>query len=1137
MENINHNNHFIKTMKSANILSLTLLLLLASFTIRAQQQAPAELLPILNQLPALNSTQEKKIYKELLSLGDDQLSKLAESILPNGNVNGVKARYAVSLLTHGAATKEDKSRIARAYLSALKKSDNVEVRAYLITNLKLVGSDASIAELKPFIADKDLYDYAVSTIVTIGGDVAREALLSAIKDQPADIQSKVVKTLGQLKYAPAVDEITKLSTASDPMLARQALWAMAMIADARSAEALLQQAKKAGYKNDASEATVALVEYMHQQTAKGNFPVALKVANAILENSPDSKQQHLRLAALSNIVKADAGGSSKILAKELSMFDIEYQREVLKLAASSESTPAAQKLWIKEYKKSKGPLQGDILSLLAKSNKDAEFTDKMLLPALNSSNHATRIAAAESLGRTRSSKLTGPLLEYLLRSTDSTEVFAAQSALLQVADSSAVEVIGRKLTGAQPTQNVALLKLLATRRATAYFNEVSALTASTDPATKAAALNALPYVASRRDVPALIKMLAASQDTVNIKSLQKSLVAVVDENSIPIINSAYLKDRIKFAPILPYVNDSTSINKIALLLLEGNEQEKAVAFTALQQWQNKDAVRTLIEVRKDPALKKYHTAAFEAVISQVAKSDWPDDQKLLMLREIMPLAGDKKEKTLVLRAAGNMRTFLSLIFISGYLDDAALAGAASRSAMQVSLPTSDARPGMTGIAVRNVLEKMLDKLTGEDSQYERIDILTYLEKLPFTKGFEPIFNGKDLSGWQGLVENPIVRSKLTKEALAKKQKEANAKVKDNWRVQDGMIIFQGDGANLCTTRSYGDFEMIVDWKISRNGDSGIYLRGSPQVQIWDTSRVDAGAQVGSGGLYNNQKARSTPLVVADNPIGEWNTFHIRMIGQHVTVFLNGVLVVDSTVMENYWDRNIPIFPEDAIELQAHGTELAFRNIYVKELNVKPYLLSKQEAAEGYEILFNGTDLDKWIGNKTDYVIEENTIAIYPGKESHGNLFTEKEYGDFIFRFEFQLTPGANNGLGIHAPLEGDAAYVGKEIQILDNTSPQYEKLQMWQYHGSVYGILPAKRDFLKPVGEWNHQEVYVKGDHIKVTLNGTVIVDGDLKKASQKGTLDHKEHPGLTRHDGHIGFLGHGSVVKFKNIRIREITN
>jgi hypothetical protein len=329
--------------------------------------------------------------------------------------------------------------------------------------------------------------------------------------------------------------------------------------------------------------------------------------------------------------------------------------------------------------------------------------------------------------------------------------------------------------------------------------------------------------------------------------------------------------------------------------------------------------------------------------------------------------------------------------------------------------------------------------------------------------------------------------------------------------------------------------MLVDWKISKDGDSGIYLRGSPQVQIWDPTGKEPTAKVGSGGLYNNEKHPSTPLTVADNPVGEWNTFHIKMVGDLVTVHLNGVLVVDNVVMENYWDRSIPIFPEEAIELQAHGNELAFRNIYVKELGGKPFELSTEEKQQGYESLFNGKDLENWLGNKTEYVVEDNAIAIYPAGKGHGNLYTAKEYSDFIFKFEFQLTPGANNGLGIHAPLNGDAAYGGKEIQILDNTAPVYANLEPYQYHGSVYGIIPAKRGFLKPVGEWNEQEVHVKGDKIKVTLNGTVILDGDLKKATRNGTMDKKEHPGLNQHKGHIAFLGHGTVVRFRNIRIKDL--
>lgn len=191
---------------------------------------------------------------------------------------------------------------------------------------------------------------------------------------------------------------------------------------------------------------------------------------------------------------------------------------------------------------------------------------------------------------------------------------------------------------------------------------------------------------------------------------------------------------------------------------------------------------------------------------------------------------------------------------------------------------------------------------------------------------------------------------------------------------------------------------------------------------------------------------------------------------------------------------------------------------------------------GFTTLFNGENLAGWIGNKQAYKVENGNIVVDPaGGGSGGNLFTEKEYSDFVLRFEFQLTPGANNGLGIHAPLEGDAAYAGKELQILDNTAEKYAKLEPYQYHGSVYGVIPAKKGFQKPVGEWNSQEVIVKGQNIIVNLNGKTILEGNFAEASKNGTLDHKEHPGLQRTSGHIGFLGHGDVLRFRNIRIKEL--
>lgn len=201
-------------------------------------------------------------------------------------------------------------------------------------------------------------------------------------------------------------------------------------------------------------------------------------------------------------------------------------------------------------------------------------------------------------------------------------------------------------------------------------------------------------------------------------------------------------------------------------------------------------------------------------------------------------------------------------------------------------------------------------------------------------GFVALFNGKDLTGWKGLpkspLDNPIKRALAPPEELAKAQEAANEDMRKHWTVEDGVLVFDGKGQSLATEKDYGDFELWVDWKIKPAGDSGIYLRGTPQVQIWDPSSATAKG-VGSGGLYNNKTHPSKPTAVADKPIGEWNTFKITMVGDKVTVKLNDAVVVDNVVLENFWDRNQPIFSTGQIELQNHGNTLYFKNIYLREI--------------------------------------------------------------------------------------------------------------------------------------------------------------------------------------------------------------
>ncbi|MCF8406377.1 MAG: DUF1080 domain-containing protein [Chitinophagaceae bacterium] len=529
-------------------------------------------------------------------------------------------------------------------------------------------------------------------------------------------------------------------------------------------------------------------------------------------------------------------------------------------------------------------------------------------------------------------------------------------------------------------------------------------------------------------------------------------------------------------------------------------------------------------------------------------------QRLLDLQDRMEKASTRLEKRNVLHEASLIPGFGSFMLVSKSLNDETINKDAAIILARLALADNSIR----GPEVRASLERAMglirgnfypkhglgpsatmSDIVGVDSPLLINKLKEHLIKLPYDNGFVPLFNGKDLTGWKGLVMNPIARAKMSDSALKSAEQKANAKMINDWIAKDGLLVFTGHGDNLATEKKYGDFEMYVDWKITEKGDAGIYLRGSPQVQIWDTSRREVGAQVGSGGLYNNIKNQNKPLVVADNKIGEWNNFHIIMKGPQVTVYLNGVLVTDDVTLENFWDRKSPIFAKEQIELQAHGTYVAYRNIYLREIPSNEITsLTEEEKNQGFVSLFDGTNLDSWTGNTSGYLIEEGAVVVHPDKAGEGgggNLYTKEEFADFIYRFDFQLTPGANNGIGVHAPLEGDAAYLGMEIQVLDNEADIYKALQPYQYHGSVYGVIPAKRGFLKPTGEWNQEEIMVKGTKIKVTLNGTVILEGDYAEASKNGTMDHKEHPGLLRTTGHIGFLGHGEVLRFKNMRVKVL--
>ncbi len=608
-------------------------------------------------------------------------------------------------------------------------------------------------------------------------------------------------------------------------------------------------------------------------------------------------------------------------------------------------------------------------------------------------------------------------------------------------------------------------------------------------ATRAVGFYTLPYWAGVADFDIIAGKLGFSELPNEVKSLQQAMTSITRQDGT--LNSKITAFALKATQKVNWIPFVQEVENLGWLYAEAKKMN------------NEEAIR-----------------AFARINAKLFKNV---DKQVLNYRNALDLTSNLETREQIFKGLAKCNSLSAMRTLYLGLQDPNVRQIAADGLAALYLSNPDFRGQMTREWVQEVFWQISDPAVREklNDAFKIAD-----------RGFYTMYNGQDLRGWKGLVANPVKRRQLSADTLALLQVKADEIMRSGWEAKGEELHFTGHGDNLCSVKDYQDFEMYVDWKIEKDGDAGIYLRGSPQVQIWDISRTNVGAQVGSGGLYNNQTNPRNPLKVADNPINEWNTFRIIMKGERVTVYLNGELVVNDVLLENYWDRKIPIFVKDAIELQAHGNHIVYRNIYVKELkSATAYVAPEAD----FTAIFDGSSLFNWTGNTTDYFPSNSELVVDPTRGGKGNLYTKKEYGDFHLKFDFQLTPGANNGLGIRAPLEGDAAYVGMELQILDNTAPMYAKLQPYQYHGSVYGIIPAKQGFLKPVGEWNEEEVIAQGNKIKVILNGEVILEGDIALATKEGTADHKEHPGLLNKSGHIGFLGHGSPLKFRNIRIKEL--
>ncbi len=1083
-----------------NLLILTALVLIsASAAAQDVRTLETKVADLLARMPADNLELASRLMEDMYALGDEGRAMICEQVVPAGKGDDLRARYAISSFTAHLSKDSENTRKGAwesQCIRFMKRATDREVRSFFMRQLNLAGSDIAVGALADYVSSPEMCDDAVIVLQSIGSDAASALLYSSLSEGECPCAAQVMVALAEMNPGSETDIYLKRYMGGNDAEKAAALFAIASTGAPEAYGILADAAAASSFRRDPTGAVQALLLYAKKIGSAGDVKKMERITNLVIEASKTPETAPQRLAAMSILTEVKGIDALGMLLEAADDPDVAIRGGALRLAAGIPGSDVTKK-WINRFARVSEAAKPEILYMLGE--RGDELAVPLMMKALEDPSQEVAAGALSALARLQGNRAVDPLISWILKYESEEGHRAAATALTTILDSTGMKKIAASLPASKGNATVTLIRLLAWSGEKSFFRNVMPLTDSDDIAIRAAAITALPALASYNDQQEIIDRLEATSERAEVTELQRALLNAAMQGDTPESRSAVIlkaldssRDRLKLIPLLAGTGGDEALKTVAAEFENGDAITRDVCFDALSHWTDHSASKALLNITAS-GNKTFGRPAFDAYMRMIAAAPLTRERKLLMIKDIAPFAAAPDARAGMVAFAASLAVRQAEFFVAPYLSD----------------PDEE---------VRNAALEALESL-----------------KLPEDEIFERIFNGRDLTGWQGLVGNPLTRAKMKPKELAAKQKEADLRMLENWSVRDGMIWFSGKGDNLCSVKEYGDFEMYVDWRITKEGDSGIYLRGSPQVQIWDTSRTEDGAQVGSGGLYNNQKNQSTPLKVADNQVGEWNNFRILMKGEHVSVWLNGELVVDNVIMENYWDRSIPIFRKGPIELQAHGTDLAFRDIFVREIKPSEYNLTDKEKEAGFVALFNGRDLEGWIGNKVSYSVEDGMIVIKPGNDSGGNLYTEKEYSDFVFRFEFQLTSGANNGLGIRTPAEGDAAYVGMELQILDNTASIYADLAPYQYHGSVYGVIPARRGFLRPVGEWNYQEVTVKGTKVKVILNGTVIVDGDIAGAIANGTMDGKEHPGLVNRSGHIGFLGHGSVVKFRNIRILEL--
>lgn len=1035
----------------------------------------------LAQLPTKNVKSFNQVMSEMAATGKEGIVMIADMLKPADKGKNATFEYAINgIVDYSLEPGNEKLRggVNDGLITALEKCSDNPNKAFLMTQIQKFGDKKNIGIFEKYLGDDYLMEYALRGLADIN-DIDDEVinLMKAEKAPRAELAY-----LAKFKKIKAAEPILlNWLNGADEKTKRQLYEDIAVCGGNASVKVLRKAAQKASFIPEPTRATDAYIQLL-------NNIDDTKTVNKLSRELLKSGDAAIRCSGLNLMLKTDGSNLTNDVIKALKSDDIEYRNTALACATERLGNDAYAKI---AEKINSLPLdaQADVIRWLG--NNHVSECSSTVIAALQSSDAAIVKAAIGSASKIGGSDNLKALISMLGGKYNQESYSALKSFNGDISN----EVLNA-LNSDNTDERECAIGLASERHIHSAYSKIKELTCSDNGVTRALAFTALKGVSEPKNFDELCDMMENGGQTKSLQNAAKSsIVALTAEKQYKMISAKMNISQKKtlYYPLLAQAGNSEAIKNLKDAYADG--ADKKAAYNSLLEVNNPEVMSVLYDIAKNDATTKDETLGKYVSLAkgkdgnaEASKYYSGNDAKKIMgeassnvvakyqaYRRALELNPSDKITNTVLSNLSECRTMPSLMLASKYLDNKNTAYNAALTIKDIISKNVDLQGGEL---VKGILKKAQDVCraqTGDaDAGYAVDEINGLLSKLA-AGGYETVIGAPE-------------------KATAKKP--------------------------VGSKNSYENFELYMEWQSGSNGM--LWLRSMPEVAL---------------------KAQ-------DGNANDWNTLYCKVINDRMFVESNGVKVCENKIITNT-PATKSINPTGLIRVIATDGTVDVRDMYVKQLPSTPvYTLSSEEKKEGFEVLFDGRSLEKWQGNTDAYIPNDGNIYVTAQYGGTGNLYTKKKYKDFIYRFEFCFAvPGVNNGIGVRTNIGTDAAYDGMEIQVLDHDDPIYKDLHPYQQHGSVYGIIVPKHIKFGPVGTWNKEEIQVIGDHVKVTVNGQVLTDGNIREACQGHnvapdgskvnpyTVDHNNHPGLFNKEGYISFCGHGAGVKFRNVRILDLSD